>query len=111
MSGVAAALALIPGHVIEGVRDALCAGRVRERTINGGFRVLGSVPDRARGDTDDPLESMTEGRLRAVAELGGELADGGRALLQACQREMHAPAGEVLHGRLTDQLGEAGREG
>jgi hypothetical protein len=47
----------------EGVRDALCAGRVGERTIGGGCGVLGLVSDRAWGDTDDPLEGMAEGCL------------------------------------------------
>jgi hypothetical protein len=54
---------------------------------------------------------MAEGRLRAVAELRSKLADRCPALLQARQRDLHAPAGDVLHGRLTDQLGEASREG
>jgi hypothetical protein len=77
----------------------------------GGCGVLGLVPDCARGDAGDPLERMAEGRLGGVARLGGELVDGGRALLQAGQRDLHTPAGEVLHGWLADQLGEAGREG
>src|SRR6266540_70000 len=84
--------------------------RHRGGWCGGGCRMLGSVSDRAWGDPDDPLERMAEGRLGAVAELRGKFADGGRALLEACQRDVHAPAGDVLHGRLTDQLGKPSRE-
>src|SRR5215470_13277168 len=61
-------------------------------------RVRGSVSDHSWGDAGDPLERVAEGRLRAVAELRGELVDGDRALLQARQRDLHAPAGDALSG-------------
>jgi hypothetical protein len=41
----------------------LCAGRVGERTIGDRCGVLGSVPDRAWGETEHSFERMAKGRL------------------------------------------------
>src|SRR5215468_8792712 len=54
-------------------------------------RVRGWVSDRSWGDAGDPPERVAEGRLRAVAELRGELADGDGARARARPRAQSCP--------------------
>ena len=62
--------------------------------------------DGARGDADDALERAREGGFGAVAEPARELADRGAVLAQLVEREVHAPAREVGHRGLADEVGE-----
>src|SRR5918992_5002133 len=72
--------------------------------------LAGASPDRARRDADDALEGAAERGLGSVPEPVGELAHRGALLLQRGYRYMHAPARDVAHHRLADELGEAGGE-
>src|SRR5215468_11504236 len=63
-------------------------------------RVPGLVSDRSWGDAGDPLERVAKGRLRAVAELRGELADGDRGTGQGSAAGSELPhLGDPDHGQ------------
>src|SRR5262245_26246709 len=52
------------------------------------------------------LERAVEGRLGVVADVAGDPCHGVAALQQALRRELHAPAREIAHRRLTEQRRE-----
>src|SRR3712207_4351520 len=62
-------------------------------------------------DTDHALERAREGSLGLIAEPTGKLRYGGALVLERILCYLHAPAGEVLHRGLVDELGEPRGEG
>ena len=56
------------------------------------------------------LEGAAEGGLRLVTDGMGDGAYSGPRLVQAAGSALHAPAGEILHWRAADPLGEPGSE-
>ena len=61
------------------------------------------APHRAGRGADHALEGAREGGLGAVAEPVGELGDRDVAAGELVEREVHAPAGDVLHRGLPDE--------
>ena len=89
------------GFVIEGPLQ----GPVDRRQISS-ERWLPKLAISGRGNANFSLEGLAKGHFRLIAE---KLCDRFylNVALEQAGRPVHAPAGEILDGRLTYQLGEA----